>query len=218
MPKLINQIGQLPDDFDYRCCRLERGGFLSIYSYRLGDRDRRYDMMYRRNCVVVMPVDFARREVYMIEQPRYLRAFVENDDGRKAVEAGPNGDGRDFSIKTEELMTLEFPAGIIDKGETKEQAAIRELREETGLIVTEDALEEAAGYYTSVGGSTEHITAFIARVDGNTETEQPVGDGHELIKTWLMSWDEAFGLLNAGKIKTASCNLLMRELKLRDVH
>jgi 8-oxo-dGTP pyrophosphatase MutT (NUDIX family) len=216
MPRLINQIGRLPEDFDYKCCRLERSGFLSIYSYGLGGRDHRYDMMYRRDAVVVMPVDFAKREVYMIEQPRYLRAFVENSEGRGAVESGPEGTEHDFNIKTEELMTLEFPAGIIDEGETRLQTAVRELREETGLIVTEDALEEVAGYYPSVGGSTEYITAFIAHIDGQTGTEQPKGDGHELIKTWLMSWDEAFALLDEGKIRTASCNLLMRELKLKD--
>jgi 8-oxo-dGTP pyrophosphatase MutT (NUDIX family) len=30
--------------------------------------------------------------------------------------------------------TMEFPAGLIDGGETPEQAALRELREETGYV------------------------------------------------------------------------------------
>lgn len=210
----------MPDTFDYDCCRLERGGFLSIYSYGLNDRDRRYDLMYRRDAVVVMPVDFGRREVYMIEQPRYLRAFVEIGEGRGALEAkaaDADGGGANFTVRTDDILTYEFPAGIIDEGETKERTAVRELREETGLIVSEADLEEVAGYYPSIGGSTEHLTAFIAHVDGKTEMEQPVGDGHELIKTWLMTWDEAFAFLEEGKIRTASCHLLMRELKLRSL-
>jgi len=217
MPSLIHQTGRLPDKFDYDCCRLERDGYLSIYSFGLRGRDKRYDLMYRRDTVVVMPVDFAKREVYVIEQPRYLRAFVENDAGRAAIEARPDGDGHEFSVGTDDLLTLEFPAGVIDEGETAVEAAMRELREETGLIVPEKAFEKVAGYYPSVGGSTEYVTAFIARVDDETVLERPGGDGNELIKTWLMSWDEAFGFMDTGKIRTVSCLLLMKELKLRSL-
>ena len=228
MPRLINQTGQPPDKFDYDCCRLERDGYLSIYSFGLRGRDKRYDLMYRRDTIVVMPVNFAERKVYMIEQPRYLRAFVENDAGRAALGGlrrsppspsateGHSGEV-DFEIRTDDLMTLEFPAGVIDEGETAIETAMRELREETGLIVPVDAFEKVAGYYPSVGGSTEYVTAFIARVDDRTALERPVGDGHELIKTWLMSWDEAFGFMDAGKIQTVSCLLLMKELKLRSL-
>lgn len=33
-------------------------------------------------------------------------------------------------------MTIEIPAGLVDAGETAEQAAVRELREETGYVGT----------------------------------------------------------------------------------
>jgi hypothetical protein len=171
--------------------------------------------MYRRDAVVVMPVDFGKRQVYMIDQPRYLRAFSENEQGRKAISSNPKSDNATFTIGKEELMTLEFPAGVIDEGEEPSKAALRELREETGIILPEDRLEKVAGYYPSIGGSTEFITAYIARMDETTEIEQPVGDGHELIRVWRMTFDEAFDRLKDGAIRTASSNVLMRELMLR---
>jgi ADP-ribose pyrophosphatase len=40
-------------------------------------------------------------------------------------------------------VVVEFPAGMVDEGETPEQAAIRELREETGYIG--EVIEEEGG-------------------------------------------------------------------------
>jgi ADP-ribose pyrophosphatase YjhB (NUDIX family) len=57
-----------------------------------------------------------------------------------------------------------LPGGGLKRRETLEQAARRELREETGLSASEIAL---AGAFTSiVDGKTDHVLLFRARVSG----------------------------------------------------
>jgi len=206
----------MPDKFGYQCCRIERKGFLSIFSFGLHDRKHRHDMMYRRDAVVVMPVHFERREIYMIEQPRFLRAFVETSEGATALAESNGGAETSFEVPIDTVLTPELPAGVIDEGESPRETALRELKEETGIVVPESALEEVATYYPSVGGTTERLTAFIAKLDDSAEFEKPEGDGAELIRVWKMTWDEAFDMIRNSEIKTASGNLLLRELMLRD--
>ena len=56
--------------------------------------------------------------------------------------------------------TLEIPAGVIDPGETPEQAARRELREETGY--DPNSLTRLYSYWPAIGYSTERMTIFLA--------------------------------------------------------
>ena len=64
----------------------------------------------------------------------------------------------------------EFPAGLIDAGETSKEAAIRELHEETGLSVV-NARELIKPTYTSVGMSDEAVGIYIAEVKGELTKE-----------------------------------------------
>lgn len=58
-----------------------------------------------------------------------------------------------------------FPAGLIDDGETPEQAARRELKEETGLniIQIEDQLFDS---YSAIGFSNETNAVIIGKAEG----------------------------------------------------
>lgn len=60
-----------------------------------------------------------------------------------------------------ERVIYEIPAGRVDEGEDKVQAAKRELEEETGYRAEE--WEVLAEFYTSVGFSDEFMTIYQAR-------------------------------------------------------
>ena len=61
---------------------------------------------------------------------------------------------------------LEFPAGLIDPGETPVEAAKRQLKEETGLN-TEKVLFTIPGGYSSAGMTDEKVAIVGLLVSGN---------------------------------------------------
>ena len=63
-------------------------------------------------------------------------------------------------VFTEKGVTVEIPAGYIDEGETPEQAAMRELIEETGY--TPEKLVYLTSYYQDQGCSATYNHAYLA--------------------------------------------------------
>ena len=86
-----------------------------------------------------------------------------------------------------------FPAGLIDDGETPEAAARREMREETGLEITEISTVSPP-VYNSPGLSDEAITLVYAKVAG--ETSRKFLEPDEDIETLILSRDEVAELMN----------------------
>ena len=72
-----------------------------------------------------------------------------------------------------------FPAGLIDDGETSVQAAIRELREETGLTVTK-IIAEFPGGYSSEGMSDELLSTIVCKVNGNIKETTGLEETHPI--------------------------------------
>ncbi len=67
---------------------------------------------------------------------------------------------------------MEFPAGLIDAGETPEQAAIREFKEETGYTGTVDTSLQSSLLCMTPGLTNETVSMVVLNVD----MDDPIND------------------------------------------
>jgi ADP-ribose pyrophosphatase len=96
---------------------------------------------------------------------------------------------------------LEIVAGIIDPGETAEEVARREIREEAGLEAI-GPLVPVHRFLTSPGGTTEMLTLFCARVDSRgAGGVHGLADEGEDIRVVALDYAEAMARLAAGGIE-----------------
>ncbi len=136
------------------------------------------ELFRRNNCVAVILYDPVADKIVLIEQFR--------------VGAAANSD---------RAWLVEIVAGAIDEGETPEQVAYRESREEAGCDILE--LRLINRFYTTPGGSSEMISLFYGRVDSSQ-----VGGIHGLdhededILVYTVSFDEAYKMLEEGIIES----------------
>ena len=140
----------------------------------------RREVLGQRRAVAVLPWDPRTDRVVLVEQ---FRAGL--------VDEGPGA------------WSLEAVAGLLDAGEASEAAAVREVREETGLEVAH--LAAAGSYHSSPGVTTERVSCFVAEVTA------PGGGGlhglaaeHEDIRAHVMPRAEAVACLEDGRITVAN--------------
>lgn len=136
---------------------------------------------------------------------------------RFSLERGDSVSVLAFNLRTDKLILIsqfryptykngrgwpiEAIAGIIDPGETPEEAARREVQEETGLIIS--SLEHITTFYPSPGGSSERIFLYYSEVSGeSTRNNKPGGliKEDEDILSLEISLEEALGKIKSGEI------------------
>lgn len=109
-----------------------------------------------------------------------------------------------------------FPAGLVDNGESVEQAARRELMEETGLTVSR-FIKVSPPIYSSAGMTDESVAMVYVECDG--EPSNSANTDSELIEILFISPDEALALLSDTTLKfDAKAWLAISQFAENDVH
>ena len=99
-----------------------------------------------------------------------------------------------------ETMELGLPAGLVEDGEKPEEAARRELSEETGY--TGGAWEPLGAVASSPSLKDNWAYLFLAR--SVEETMRPDPDEHELVEVVRVPVKELLDLVHSGKIVSSS--------------
>lgn len=173
-------------------------GFLRMARYQIRYRlfnggwsetvDR--EVMERQSAVAILPYDPILDRVVLIEQFR---------PGAIANPQSP--------------WLLEIVAGLVNSNEKPGDVARREVVEEAGCEALD--IYPVCEYFVSPGGSNEYLWLFVGRVDAS----QAGGifglpEEHEDIRTFTVSLDEAFIMLQEGKINTPPAIITLQWLQL----
>lgn len=175
---------------------------------------------------VPKPVDWPQElePSFISSEPHYFGVGKKVFKRDKLLKGGKVGDAVNIIVLTEdgniELVVqprcftdlrvgVEIPAGYIDSGETPEEAARRELSEETGMEA--ESLSFLTWSYQDIGSGGTKIFTFLA--NGCKKVRELHLDPDEIIQDFECTFDEALELINLGYIKDLSSKLALNLAK-----
>lgn len=110
--------------------------------------------------------------------------------------------------KAAEKAVLEMPAGKLEKDEDPKEAALRELKEETGYTAKD--IDYVNSFYSSIGYSEEVLSLYIAKDLTPGETDF---DDNEAIEIYEYSIDELMEMVMDKTIEDAKTIIAIFMLK-----
>ena len=143
--------------------------FIGMKKIHDGEYITRYDLTYETsdNKLKVYEMISRHKDMKTIEdlagtEPEAVVLIMHDETGNKILL------NREFRMATGQFI-YNFPAGLIDPGETYEQSAKRELKEETGLdLISIDHV--MAKSYSAVGFSNESNICLVGTAAGTFST------------------------------------------------
>lgn len=145
--------------------------------------DERRLVFARGDAVAVLLFDRNAHSVVLVEQFRAPTLIAHRRDHHASTDG----------------WIVELVAGMIDKEETAEQAAVREVFEETGYRIANPML--IGKFFSSPGGSDERFFLYFAQVgEGQRQGNGGGIAGEEDIKVFLLPIDDLFRTLAQGAI------------------
>ena len=137
-----------------------------------------------------------------------------NSDGNASIILPVTVDGNVILVVQPRVFTrigvgIELPAGYVDEGEDYEDAARRELYEETGYVPENMIL--LGEFYQDQGCSGAYNKSFLA--EGCRKIGQQCLDSSEFIKYFECSIDELYELIERGMINDLQSQFTIEKAK-----
>jgi ADP-ribose pyrophosphatase len=110
--------------------------------------------------------------------------------------------------------SLEIQGGGIDEGETPLQAAVRELKEESGIEVQPESVQSLGAFYPLNSFNTELVTLFMVEVDKAEVSEKLREQSEAIDNLTFFTFDEVLAMIDDGRINDAStANVLQMAIR-----